>query len=123
MLVKEAISFERGKDPKELLGIGPDALIKKFKDSVKHGNHQDHFNGISNDYEEKDNAMYFILYHKRIKDVSDYRINTFMDIFENNPHFEFDDLKEVNPLTLDLKNHNKYIKLNTTRVIVKFKFR
>jgi hypothetical protein len=112
MLVKEYISFERGKDPKEVLGIGPAHLKKEIKDK--------HRNNVTEYYEENDNDLFIILSSIHFSPMSDDRKDSIIEWFDNTP-FEFVGFQEVKMRDLNLKKYKG--PLDDTRVIVKFKFK
>ena len=123
MLVREFIyEFERGGDPKEMLGIGSDFLIKKFKDEFSKDRN---FYEQSSDYKAKDTTMYIVLFHDDLKTVSRLSIEKIKYKFNDSPYFEFGGLEEVNVDTLDLKYRatSKRLRQNVHRVILKFKWK
>ena len=122
MLVRESIlEFERGKDPKDQLGIGSEYLIKKFKDNLYK---DDNFYERSNDYVAKDNVMYIVLFYDQLSEIRSYSNHKIKDIFNDNPYFEFDELKEMKVINLDLKHISFPERVNyTRRVILKFKWK
>ena len=66
MLVKESISFERGTDPKEMLGIGQKTLIKRWLDEMGVTNY------IINDDLTIDVDGDVRLYNKNLSKLPDY---------------------------------------------------
>ena len=112
MLVKESISFERGLDPKNILGIGPAYFKNQIKDK--------HRNNITQYYEENDNELFIILSSIHFSPMFDYLKNVIIEWFDNTP-FIFNGFEEVWMKDLNLKNFTG--SLSETRVIVKFKIR
>lgn len=113
------MNFERNRNPREALGLKLDIAEEKNKIKNSLGSI------ISSDYDEKDDAFYFILLHNYIKEIGK-SLRSKKDIieaFENSP-FKFIKFQRMNTNKLKLiyKSYDGDDE-RAYRVIVKFKIR